>query len=158
LAATSFRFAFESQEAAMRLAYVFLLLHLFTASAFAQSLTIDKLDRKNFKEAPREVSYSSLLEGTIDNPNLVINVFVYESGNPVPRAFGASVDATRVDSAGGYRWRAVCYFGDFGGKSVGQTYQVRVVAMDPNKIRDTADILSATSAQTDAIELKRVRN
>ena len=143
----------------MRLACVFLLSLLFTASAVAQSqLAIDKLDRKNLNEASKEVPYSALLEGTVDNPNLLVRVLVYESGSTEPRSYRATVDETRVDPAGGYRWRAVCYFGEFEGRGIGLSYKVRVVAMDPKKIKDGADTLSVSSLQTDAIEFKRVRN
>lgn len=143
----------------MRLACVFLLSLLFAASAFAQSrIAIDKLDRKNLNEASKEVPYSALLEGTVENPDLLVRVLVYESGSIEPRSYQATVDETRVDPAGGYRWRAVCYFGEYNGRGIGLSYKVRVVAMDPKMIKDGADILSTTSLQTDAIEFKRVRN
>jgi hypothetical protein len=143
----------------MRLACVFLFSLLFTANAFAQSrLAIDKLDRKSINEASKEIPYSALLEGTVDNPDLMVRVLVYESGSTEPRSFPATVDETRIDPAGGYRWRAVCYFGEYSGRGVGMSYKVRVVAMDPKKIKDGADTFSTTSLQTDAIEFKRVRN
>lgn len=115
----------------MRLACAFLSL-LFAASAFAQSrLAIDKLDRKNLNEASKEVPYSALLEGTVDNPDLVVRVLVYEADSMEPRSYRATVDETRVDPSGGYRWRAVCYFGEYNGRGAGLSYKVRVVAMDP---------------------------
>jgi hypothetical protein len=146
-------------EAAMRLACVFLLSLLLLSSSFAQSqLAIDKVDRKSLNEAAKEVPYSALLEGTVGNPDLLVRVLVNESGSSEPHSFQATVDETRIDEAGGYRWRAVCYFGEYNGRGVGQYYKVRVVAVDPKNIKDGADTLSASSLQTDTIEFKRVRN
>jgi hypothetical protein len=134
----------------MRLACVFLLSLLLLSSSFAQSqLAIDKVDRKGLNEAAKEVPYSALLEGTVGNPDLMVRVLVNESGSTDPRSFRATVDETRVDEAGGYRWRAVCYFGEYYGRGVGQSFKVRVVAVDPKNIKDGADSLSASSLQTD---------
>jgi hypothetical protein len=146
-------------EADMRLACVFLLSLLFAANTFAQSgVAIDKVDRKNLNEGAKEVPYSALLEGTVANPDLAVRVIVYEPGSTESRSYQATVDETRVDRAGGYRWRAVCYFGEFNGRGVGLSYKVRVVATDPKKTRDGADLLSTSSIESDDIELKRVRN
>jgi hypothetical protein len=148
-------------EAYVRLLFGILLSILVSSWAFGQpGLTIDKLDKKSINEAAKEVAYSALLEGTIGDPNQEIWVNVSESGSSSPRSFKATIDETRRDEAGGYRWRAICYFGEFNGRSNGKSYEVSVSAIDKNQIDEysTLGAFSASSHQTNPITLKRVKN
>jgi hypothetical protein len=137
------------------------LLSLFlAATVFAQPrLTIDKLDREDIAAIAKEVSFSTLLEGTIENPDLAVYVLVREPNGNDWRSYPATVDGTRVDPAGGYRWRAICHFGGYDGDGVGLSYKVRVIAIDPERITpgNLLNSLWAASFQTGDITIKRVR-
>jgi hypothetical protein len=64
-------------EAVMRLAFRFLIVLFIAVCAFGQPrVTIDKMDDKDISKASKEASFSSLLEGTVDDPNLVVYVLV----------------------------------------------------------------------------------
>jgi hypothetical protein len=146
-------------EAVMRLACGFLLLLICAASAAAQSrITIDKMHRKDINAAVKEVSYSTLLEGTVDDPDLAVYVMVYESRIKAWRSYRATVINQVLDSAGGYRWRAICNFGEFDGRGVGVSYQVRVIAMDPKLLGkfDWSDPFQAGVLKTNTLAIKRV--
>ena len=55
----------------MRIACGILSALLLAATVFPQSrLTIDRLNRQDIQAIPKEVSYSTLLEGTVDDPDL----------------------------------------------------------------------------------------
>jgi hypothetical protein len=89
---------------------------LIAAGVFAQSrLNIDKLDRKSLSESKKEVASAALLEGTVSDSKLSVFVMVYEPDTKAPRFYETTVDETRTDPAGGYRWRAICNFGKIGG-------------------------------------------
>ena len=144
----------------MRLACRFLLAVLLATNAFAQSrLSIDKLDDKDIIKAVKEVAFSTMLEGTVDDPKLAVYVLVHSPGGAW-RSFPAVVEGTRVDPAGGYRWRAICQFGDYDGRGVGVSYQVRVAAFTPKHIKRNGNLMESVSRgslQSNAITIKRVK-
>ena len=130
----------------MRLACGILSALLLAATVFPQSrLTIDRLNRQDIQAIPKEVSYSTLLEGTVDDPRLAVYVLVYEPGIGGWKTYPATVDETRIDEAGGYRWRAICHFGEYGGQGVGLSFQVRVIAIEPWRSPASAGFLGRQS-------------
>lgn len=137
-----------------------LLALLFATNVFAQSrLTIDKLDRKDIKAVAKEVPFSTLLEGTVDDPDLAVYVMVYEPAIKAWRSYRATVNSHKPDPAGGYRWRAICHFGEFDGRGVGLSYLVRTIAVERSMIgkMDFSRVLQEGVLQTNALTVQRVR-
>ncbi len=136
---------------------VFLLL---AASVQGQSLAIDKLDRTTLSQASKEVEFSALLEGTIDDPDLEVFVFVHQPHLNRWRAFPATTDYA-AETKGRYRWRAIIQFGELDGKGIGNTYQVKVMAFDKQTaskgLPEKARAETVAASMTEVITLKRVR-
>jgi hypothetical protein len=144
----------------MRLACCLILSLFFAASTFAQSrLTIDKLDRKEIKTAAKEGAHSQLLEGTVDDPDLLVFVQVFEPDMNKWRSYRATVERIKSEETGAYQWHAICHFGGYDGRGVGLSYQVRVVALDPKKPGQSklTKSLSAGALQTNTLTIKRVK-
>ncbi len=144
----------------MRLACGVLSALLLAATVFPQSrLTIDRLNRQDIQTIAQEVSYSTLLEGTVEDPGLAVYVLVYEPGIGGWKTYPATVDETHVDEAGGYRWRAICHFGEYGGQGAGLSYKVRVIAIEPERIKpgNLLDSLQAVRLQSSDLTIKRVK-
>jgi hypothetical protein len=144
----------------MRLACSLILSLLFAATGFAQSrLTIDTLGRKEIKTAVKESSFSKLLEGTVDDSDLLVFVQVYEPDLKEWRSYRATVEITKSEKTGGYPWHAICHFGGYDGRGVGLSYQVRVVALDPRQPGQTrlSNSLPAGALQTNSFSIKRVK-
>ena len=142
----------------MRQACGFLLLLLLAISASAQSrLTIDKMDRKGINLASKEVPYSTLLEGTVDSPDLAVFVMVYESRIKAWRSYRATVLDQAPDSTGSYRWNVICHFGEFDGRGKGNDYQVRVIAIKPEQLNkfDWSKPFEASLLRSNTLSLKR---
>jgi hypothetical protein len=144
----------------MRLACKLLLLLLVATNLLqAQSnLTIDKLDHQGISTSALQVAFSALLEGTVSDPTLAVHVLVYESSINGWKSYPATVDGTRIDAAGGYRWRAICRFGEYHG-TVGLSYTVRAIAINPARIQpgNLLGSLSAISFQSSDISITRVK-
>jgi hypothetical protein len=144
----------------MRIAATALLSLLFAVNALAKSsLIIDKVNRKDVTTASKEMPFSALIEGTVSDPTLAVFVMVHDPKIQAWRAFQAIIDDTRADLAGGYRWRAICQFGEFHGEGVGNSYQVRAIAIDWRLIGigNLPDPLPANALQSNAITIKRVK-
>ena len=108
--------------------------HLFP-QAFAQSvLLIDKLERQDLLLAKKEVAFSALLEGTVSDPDLAVFVLVHQPRLGGWRIFPATTDGRNRETNGGYRWRAICHFGEFDGRGVGDSHQIKAVAVDRARI------------------------
>jgi hypothetical protein len=138
--------------------FMLVILTLCCNGALAQSsLRIDKLERKSLKEASREVGFSTLIEGTVDDPNKEVFVFVYQPhlGGWLP--FHANVD-TNPEMKGQYRWRAICQFGELGGKGKGSSYKVRAMVFDKKTVMEGLPERALSQAEkTEVVLLKRVR-
>lgn len=138
----------------------FLLSLLLSTSAFAQSgLTIDKLERAGITKEVTEVGFSTVLEGTVDNPNLAVYVTTFQPRLNGWRLFPA---VTTRGSDGRYYWRAICQFGELGGKGVGDTHQVRAIAFDPSQIPISRSskfpaLDSPSVSKTNVIVVKRTK-
>ncbi len=143
---------------ALRLALFFFPALLFPSGAPAATvLTIDKLERAEIAEAAKEVSFSAFLEGTVADPELQVFVFVHQPRLGGWRIFPATVD-TDHDRSGGYRWRAICQFGELSGKGKGDTYLVRAYAFDRLTVSQGLPPSAVEAAiKTEIIALKRVR-
>jgi hypothetical protein len=141
----------------MRTACAFLLCLLLSTSGLAQSaLTIDKLNRKDVNATAKETAYSSLIEGTIEDPDLTVYVQVLDPRNSAWRSYKAIVDKIKPDPDGRYRWRALCHFGEYDGRGIGASYQVRAIALDPqNSTR--LDGSTESTLLTNTIAIKRVK-
>jgi len=138
-----------------------LLLFIFTAAGVrAQSLNIDKLEKQNIGQAKKEVGFSTLLEGTVSDPNLEVFVFVHQPHLQTWRAFPATTDF-KPEAKGQYRWRAICQFGELNGTGIGNSHQVKVMAFDHATAARGLPPESAASAvakgKTDVIVIKRVK-
>ncbi len=131
---------------------------ILSAYAFAQSsLTIDKLEKSAIAGAKKEVAFSTLLEGTVSDPNLEVFVFVKQPHLKAWRVFPATID-TIPEAKGQYRWRAICQFGELKGTGVGDNYQARAFALDKQTIKDgLPQKIPAESLKTEVIVLKRTR-
>ncbi len=130
---------------------------ILAASGYAQSLTIDKLERKPVSQATKEVGFSALVEGTVSDPELEVFVFVLQPHLGGWRLFPATTDH-RPESKDRYRWRAICQFGELDGKGVGGSYQLRAVVFDHATVAaglPAAAIGKAT--KTEVVVLKRVK-
>lgn len=134
------------------------LLCIFSVHSQAQSrLTIDKLERADVAAAAKEVPFSSLLEGTVADPDLEVVVFVFQPHLKGWKPFVATVD-TRSEGKGVYRWRAICQFGELGGKGIGDTYQARAVAFDRVvAAKGLTDKAVDGALKTEVIVVKRVK-
>jgi len=133
--------------------------HLFP-QAFAQSvLLIDKLERQDLLLAKKEVAFSALLEGTVSDPDLAVFVLVHQPRLGGWRIFPATTDARNRETNGGYRWRAICHFGEFDGRGVGDSHQIKAIAVDRARI-GTGNLplpLPADIPQTGLVTVKRVK-
>jgi len=142
------------------LAFVIACSPYFSSPAFAQSvLLIDKLERQDLVLAKKEVAFSALLEGTVSDLDLAVFVLVYQPGWGAWRFFPATTDGTKRDTGGGYRWRAICHFGEFDGRGVGDSHQIKAVAVDRAHI-GTGNLplpLPAGTLQTSLVTVKRVK-
>jgi hypothetical protein len=152
--------AFFSQirEAAMKkLSLVFLFL-FFASGAFAQStLSIDKLDKTSISQAPKEVGFSTLLEGVVSDPNQEVLVMAKGPSDKGWRLFPATVDFN-PEAKGRYRWRAIVQFGSQDGKGIGETHQVQAVAFDKQTVMKGLTAQAMTNAgKTEVISLKRIK-
>jgi hypothetical protein len=147
-------------EAVMRIACSFLMSLLFAVGALAQSrLTINKIDCKDITEAAKEVPFSALVEGTVDDPDLLVYILVHEPRLNAWRSYRATVENYEADEAGKYRWNAICQFGEMDGLGVGASYQVKAIALD-RKISGQARItnrLPADALRSQTIAIKRVK-
>jgi hypothetical protein len=144
----------------MRTACAFLLCLLLSTSGLAQSaLTIDKLKRKDINTEAKEVAYSTLIEGTVNDPDLAVYVLVHEPRINAWRSYRASVDRRNSAASGPYRWGAICHFGEFDGRGVGASYQVRAIAIDPKDLSsfDWSSPFEQSAFQTNAVAIKRVK-
>ena len=133
---------------------------LLPASLLAQSLNIDKLEKQNIGQAKMEVGFSTLLEGTVSDPNLEVFVFVHQPHLNAWRAFPA-VTEFKPEAPGRYRWRAICHFGELNGTGIGNSHQVKVLAFDHATAARGLPPESSASAvakvKTNVIVLKRVK-
>lgn len=143
----------------MRIVCSFLLLLFLCTTVLAEpKLIIDKLNRKDINTAPKEAAFSTLLEGTVSEPDRAVFVLVYEPQKNVWRSYRANVQGHESEPGSGYKWRAICHFGEFDGRGVGDSYQVRVIAQDrklPSKV-DGNEQLQSSALQTETIVIKRV--
>jgi hypothetical protein len=91
--------------------------------------------------------------------DLAVYVLVYSEGAVNPHAFAAVVDEAHADPAGGYRWRAICRFGEMKGKGIGDSFLVRAAAINPAKIKvgKTTASLVENGYHSNAITLKRFK-
>lgn len=130
---------------------------LLPASVFGQSITIDKLDKHDLAQAKKEVAFSTLLEGTVNDPNLQVFVFAYQPHLKAWRIFPATV-AVKPETKDQYRWRAICQFGKLNGLGVGDNHQVRAIAFDRSELANgpPKDPM-ASKIKTEVIVLKRVK-
>ena len=137
------------------LLFLFLILPL---AGFGQSsIMIDKLDRTSISQATKEVGFSSLLEGTVPDPNLEVYVLVKGPNDTGWRLFPATTDF-RPEAPGRYRWRAICLFGKLHGEGIGQTHQIQVVAAEKNSsLKGVLAQAIAKAPQTGIISLKRTK-
>jgi len=131
---------------------------LLPANAFPQSqLAIDKFDRKSINQAAKEVGFSTLLEGTVGDPELSVFVLVSQPHIQDWRVFPAAVDRT-AEGAGRYRWRAVCNLGELDGAGKGDNFQLRAIALDPRLLSSgLPERLPPATAKSSTIVLKRVK-
>jgi len=144
----------------MRIACSFLFMLLFAANVPAQSgLTIDKVNRGEIKAAVQEVAFSSVLEGTVDDPNLAVYVMVQDPAAKSWRSHRATVAVQNPDAAGRYKWYAICHFGKLDGQGVGSSYQVRAIAVDSKKAAQVQSSGSpaAGTLQSQTLTFKRVK-
>src|SRR5256885_10408602 len=103
----------------------------FSSLALAQSvLLIDKLERQDLLLAKKDVGFSALLEGTVSDPDLAVFVLVHQPRLGGWRIFPATTDGRNRETNGGYRWRAICHFGEFDGRGVGDSHQIKAIAVD----------------------------
>jgi hypothetical protein len=122
--------------------------------ALAQSsLTIDKLERKSIDQVPKEVAFSTVLEGTVSSPDLIVSVLAYQPHLKGWRLFPADIERT-PEVPGRYRWQALCQFGELDGRGKGDQYLVRAIAMDPSSL---AVPTRKKVGETAVITLKRVK-
>lgn len=144
----------------MRIACGFLFSILIAANALAQpGLAINKVDRQDLKASVQEVSYSTLLEGTVDDPNLAVYVMVYEPSIDAWRSYRATVADQERDPAGTYKWFAICHFGEIDGRGVGASYQVKAIAIDRRNLAKVklSDSLSSSAHKSQTLTFKRVK-
>jgi len=132
---------------------------LFAATAVAQNgLTIDKVGKEPVRpgDSAKEVAFTAIIEGVVADPNLSVYVLVQSPGAARERAFAATVDSSRPEPSGGYRWRAVCQFGELMGDSEG-AYQARAVAINPAGVQrgKLLETLKAGKERSDVITLTR---
>jgi hypothetical protein len=142
-------------------AYCLLLLLLLSMPVMAKPrLTIDKMDDNEIGKASKEIGFSALLEGTVDDPKAMVFVIVSSPGEKTKHSFPAAVESMQPDAKGGYRWHAICQFGTHEGLGVGASYQVRAVALNRNEIKKTGNIhdsISEKNLQSDTLTIKRVK-
>ena len=147
-------------EAVMRIACSFLLSLFLAVNVLAQSaLTINKVNRKELTATAPEVAFSTVLEGTIDDPTLAVYLIVRESGNNAWRSYPATVADQKPEPSGKYKWYAICQFGEVDGRGVGNSYQVRAIAVDRKQLgkKMISDFLETGSPQSRTITIKRVK-
>jgi len=127
-------------------------------SSNAQSaLTIDKLERQGIAKAAKEVGFSSLLEGTVSDPDLVVFILVRQAQSKGWRVFPATTERS-PESKGRYRWRAICHFGDLDGRGVGAEYQVKAIAFEPAALAQGLSLKRSQGAPTtEPVILKRAK-
>lgn len=128
-----------------------------STSLFAQTLNIDKLERTAVGQATKDVRFSTLLEGTVSDPNLDVFVFVYEASLKGWRAFPATTDF-KAETPGRYRWRAIVQFGQLNGKGVGESHEVRAMVFDKRTVlKGLNEKAVASAVKTESIVLKRTK-
>lgn len=135
---------------------------LFATTAPAQSeLTIDKIGKDAVRPGGgvKTVAFTAMVEGVVADPNLSVYVLVKSPGAADERAFAAAVDGSRPDPAGGYRWRAVCQFGELMGAS-GGSYEAQAAAISSAGIQrgKLLETLKAGKLKSDVITVRRVNN
>jgi len=128
---------------------------LFGSIALAQSsLRIDKLEKKDLDQAGTEVGFSTVVEGTVNDPTLAVYVLVYQPHLKGWRLFPAAIR----DEGGSHRWRTLCRFGEFDGTGLGGSYQVRAVAFSKDQIaRGLPKKLPSDVLKSNTVVLKRTK-
>jgi len=130
---------------------------LLAMNAFAQSLTIDKLERNPIAQASKDVAFSALVEGTVSDPQLQVFVFVFQPQLGGWRPYLATTDYI-PEGNGQYRWRAICQFGELNGKGVGATYQIRAMVFNQATVHAGLSAAAVDHAlKTEVVVLKRVK-
>jgi hypothetical protein len=140
----------------MKKTCAFFLFLLFCSVCFGQSVVnIDTIDKNDIGKAKAEVGFSAMMEGTADDPSLVIYVMVYQPYLKAWRLFPASIH----DENGKYRWRALCHFGKSTIAGVGDGYQVKAIAFNKDSLSKNGfpNKLSTIALNSNPLVLKRTK-
>jgi len=135
---------------------------LISATALAQSgLTIDKVGKEQVSkgDGTKIVAFTSVIEGVVTDPAMSVYVLVKAHDAASERAFAATVDSSQPESSKGYRWRAVCQFGELIGDA-GGLYEARAVAISNSGVQrgKLLETLQASKIKSDVINLSRGNN
>ncbi len=142
----------------MKTIHALLVFCLVSANAFAGAgLKIDKIEKADVAKASRNVAFSTLLEGTIDDPDLEVFVLVYQPHLKGWRAFPATTEF-RPEARSQYRWYAICQFGELDGRGVGVDYQARAIALDRETLnKGFPEKIPSSAPQSEVIVFKRTK-
>jgi hypothetical protein len=135
---------------------VFCMSLFFCSVCLGQSVvSIDTLDKTDIAKAKAEVGFSAMMEGSVDDPSLVIYVMVYQPYLKAWRLFPASIHG----EGGKYRWSALCHFGKSTGAGIGDGYQVKAIAFSKDSLSKSGfpNKLSSIVLNSNSLVLTRTK-
>lgn len=135
----------------------FLLCFAVAAIAAQPELSIDRAGNEPARrDGTNTVAFTTVIEGVVSNPGLSVYVLVKSPDAVNERVFAAAVDGSKPDSERGYRWRAVCLFGEIMG-TAGGSYEARAAAINPAVIQrgELLETLKTSKVKSDVITLTR---